>query len=109
MIRTDALKKNEPLFWTPAMVADLREMFGAAIAGDVEAITRLLDKDPSLARGHYEYRTALSFAVRENQVDVAAVLLERGADPINSGMPDTLLQVARDRGYDGMERLLQRA
>ena len=41
---------------------------------------RLLDKDPSLARAHYEYRTPIAFAVRENQVEVAAYLLDHGAD-----------------------------
>ena len=38
--------------------------------------------DPSLVRSHYEYRTPLSFAVRENQIDIAAFLLDHGADPL---------------------------
>jgi ankyrin repeat protein len=107
MIRPEALKKNEPLLWAPGMGADVWAMFCAAIAGDLETTSRLLDKDPSLARSAYEYRTPLSFAVRENQIEVAALLLKRGADPVNSGTPDTLLQIARDREYSGMQKLLE--
>jgi ankyrin repeat protein len=109
MIRPEALKKNEPLFWSPGTGVDVWEMFCAAIAGDLETTKRLLDRDPSLARSSYEYRTPLSFAVRENQLEVAALLLKRGADPVNSGTPDTLLQIARDREYAGMQKLLEAA
>jgi uncharacterized protein len=109
LIRPEALKQNEPLVWSPGRSADLWEMFCAAIAGDLETIRRLLDQDPSLVRASHDYRTALSFAVRENQLEVAAFLLERGADPVNSGTPDTLLQIARDRGYAEMQKLLEAA
>jgi ankyrin repeat protein len=109
MIRPEALKKNEPLFWSPVPGVDVWEMFCAVITGDLETTRRLLDREPALARCAYEYRTPLSFAVRENQRKVAALLLERGADPVASGTPDTLLQIARDRGYDGMQKLLEGA
>ena len=79
MIQPEALKKDEPLFWSPGRGADVWEMFCAAIRGDLEAIKRLLAKEPSLVRSHFEYRTPLSFAVRENQLAVAAYLLEHGA------------------------------
>src|SRR5262245_39279203 len=62
------------------------------------------EKNPSLARSHYEYRTPLSFAVRENHVEVATYLLDHGADPLALG---DVLEVARDRGYVEMERLLE--
>ncbi|MGH9939887.1 MAG: sigma-70 family RNA polymerase sigma factor, partial [Blastocatellia bacterium] len=103
MIRPEALKKNDHLFWSPGMGADVWEMFCAAIAGDLEMIKRLLDKDPSLVRSHYEYRTPLSFAVRENQLEVAAYLIERGAT-FSFG---NLLEMARDRGYIEMQKLLE--
>ena len=109
LIQPDALKKNEPLVWTPVLGADLWQMFTAAVTGDLLTITRLVAKDPSLVRAYYEYRTPLAFAVRENQLEVAAFLLARGADPINSGTPDTLLQIARDRGYVEMQKLLETA
>src|SRR5215510_15242937 len=81
LIRPEALKQKKPWMWSPGIGADVWEMFCACITGDLEAVKRLLDKDPSLARSHYEYRTPLSFAVRENHVEVAAFLLDHGADP----------------------------
>ncbi|MGH9768536.1 MAG: sigma-70 family RNA polymerase sigma factor, partial [Blastocatellia bacterium] len=104
LIRPEALKQKKPWMWSPGIGADVWEMFCACITGDLETVKRLLDTDPSLARSHYEYRTPLSFAVRENQVEVAAFLLDHGADPLALG---DVLQVARDREYVGMERLLE--
>jgi RNA polymerase sigma factor (sigma-70 family) len=103
MIRPDALKTNAPLFWSPGMGTNVWEMFCAAITGDVAALGRLIDEDPSLLRCHYEYHTPLSFAVRENQVEAAAYLLDRGMLP-TLGDP---LEMARDRGYREMEHVLQ--
>jgi ankyrin repeat protein len=80
-------------------------MFCAAIRGDLEAIKRLLAKDPSLVRSHYEYRTPLSFAVRENQLAVAAYLLQHGA---TFGFGN-YLEMASDRGYAEMQTLLEKA
>jgi ankyrin repeat protein len=105
MIQVEALARDEPLFWSPGRGRDVWEMFCAAIKGDLETIKRLLGKDPSLIRSHYEYRTPLSFAVRENQLEVAAYLLEHGA-PLTFG---NLLEAARDRGYAEMQRLLEAA
>ena len=62
-------------------------------------------KDPSLVRAHYEYRTPLSFAVRENQLAVADFLLEHGAEPLALG---DVMEMARDRGYAEMTQLLER-
>lgn len=109
MIRPDALKKKEPLVWSPGIGTDVWEMFCAALSDDVEALERLLERDPALVRAHYHGRTALSLAVRENRVRGARLLLERGADPIQSGTPDTLVQIARDRGWTEMQALLERA
>jgi len=103
MIRPEVLRKNDHLFWSPGMGTDVWEMFCACITGDLETVRRLLDKDPSLARSHYEYRTPLSFAVRENQLEVAAYLLEHGAT-FSFG---NVLEMARDRGYTGMQGLLE--
>src|SRR5215470_2074140 len=105
MIRPEALKKNDQLFWSPGMGTDVWEMFCACITGDLETVKQLLDKDPSLARSHYEYRTPLSFAVRENQLEVAAFLIEHGAT-FSFG---NVLEMARDRGYTEMEKLLEAA
>lgn len=106
MIRPDALCRDEPLFWSAGKGTDVWAMFQASARGEAETVHRLLANDPALVRAHYEYRTPLAFAVRENRVEVARLLLSLGADAINSGTPDTLLQIARDRGYADMESLL---
>jgi ankyrin repeat protein len=107
MIQPEALKKNEPLVWATGTGTDTWELFCSCIAGDLEAVKRLLAKDPSLARTHYAYRTPIYFAVRENQVDVAAFLLDYGANPLALAVNDSLLQIARDRGHTEMEKLLE--
>ncbi len=50
MIRPEALKKNEPLTWSPGMGIDVWELFCACITGDLETIKRLVEKDPSLKK-----------------------------------------------------------
>jgi hypothetical protein len=90
MICPEALKKNDPLIWSPGTGAEAWEMFCAAIAGELATIQRLLNKDPALARCMYAYRTPLYFAVRENQIQVAAFLLEHGADPMQGSIHDSL-------------------
>ena len=107
MIQPEELKKNEPLKWSPGTGIHAWEMFRAAITGDLQTIRGLLAQDPALVRCHHIYRTPLYFAVRENQVDVAEFLLDRGADPINAGGDDTLLEIARDRGHTRMCILLE--
>src|SRR3954468_6554312 len=107
MIQPEALKKKEPLLWSPGMGTDVWQMFCVAIAGDIGAVKRLLKKAPSLLRCQYEYRTPLYFAVRENQLETAAFLLDQGADPIGFAFNDTLLDIAGDRGYAEMQKLLE--
>ncbi len=109
MIRPDALKSTEPLVWSPGIGTEVWAMFCAAVADDAEAIERLLGRDPDLVRADYQGRTALSFAVRENALRAARLLLARGADPVHSGTPDTLSQVALDRGLTEMRALLDLA
>jgi len=82
-------------------------MFCACVAGDLSAVKRLLAKDPSLVRCQYAYRKPLYFAVRENRLEVTAHLLALDPDPIGLAVNDSLLQIARDRGYTEMERLLE--
>jgi RNA polymerase sigma factor (sigma-70 family) len=105
MIQPDALKQPRPWEWSPGIGTDVWAMFCACMVGDVDAVNALLEKDPSLVRSHYEYRTPLSFAVRENQLAVAELLLDRGAFSVGLGEP---LDMARDRGYRKMVALLER-
>ncbi|MBI4326705.1 MAG: ankyrin repeat domain-containing protein [Chloroflexi bacterium] len=107
MTQPDALKKDAPLKWSAGRGTDVWAMFCACIAGDLETVQRLSKKDPSLARCHYNYRKPLYFAVRENRLEVAAFLLERDPDPTGLAFNDSLLDIARDRGYAEMQRLLE--
>jgi ankyrin repeat protein len=100
------LESPEPLLWSHGAGTDVWNMFQAAMRGDLATMRALLDLDPGLVRGAYEYRGPLYFAVRENQVDAARLLLERGADPLRHSYFDSLLEMTRDRGYAEMERLL---
>lgn len=107
MVRPAELQKNKPLLWATGTGTDVWKLFCACISGDLRAVKRLLKKDPSLARTHYAYRTPLYFAVRENQVAVAAYLLDHGADPLGLAVNDSLLQITQDRGYAEMAALLE--
>jgi RNA polymerase sigma factor (sigma-70 family) len=105
MIQPEALKQQRPWEWSPGIGTDVWTMFCACMVGDLETVKALLAKDPSLVRSHYEYRTPLSFAVRENQLAVAELLLDRGAASVSLGDP---IEMARDRGYTEMVALLER-
>src|SRR5438132_13955507 len=107
MIQPEALKKNEPLVWGTGTGTDVWKLFCACRVGDMEAVRRLVTKDPALVRTQYGYRTPLYFAVRENRLEIAAFLLDRGVDPFGLALNDSLLQIARDRGYAAMEKLLE--
>jgi ankyrin repeat protein len=106
MIQPDALKKNERLTWSPVNGLDVWKLFCACIAGDLTGVRRLVEKEPALVRSQHAYRTPLYFAVRENRLDVARYLLERGADPLSLAVDDSLVEICRDRGYAEMDVLL---
>jgi ankyrin repeat protein len=106
MTQPDELRKNERLVWSAGLGTDVWELFCACIAGDLEKVRQLLTKDPSLARCQYGYRKPLYFAVRENRLAVVEFLLERDPNPIGLAVNDSLLDIARDRGYAEMEALL---
>ncbi len=109
MTRPEELTKNERLVWSTGAGTDVWEMFMAAKKGDIETAAQLLDKDPSLVRGAFQYRLPLTFAVQENQLAMAAFLISKGASPVNSGTNDNLPTMAADRGYTQMEKLLNEA
>lgn len=106
MHRPDALKKDEPLVWSPGRGVDVWELFTACIAGDLAAVKHMVAKDPALVRCNYAYRTPIYFAVRENRIEVARFLLDHAADPLSLAVNDSLLEITRDRGNGEMEALL---
>lgn len=107
MLQPAELKSDRKLLWSPGRGTDLWALFQACLAGDLGAATALIAKDPSLARAHYQYRKPLYFAVRENRIDVARFLLEHDYNPIDLWVDDDPLQIARDRGYTEMARMLE--
>src|SRR5437867_873918 len=107
MTQPDALKKSEPLTWSAGIGTDVWDLFCACIQGNPEMVQRLVAKDPTLVRCHYNYRKSLYFAVRENQLAVAEFLLERDPDPTGFAVNDSLLDIARDRGHEEMQRLVE--
>jgi ankyrin repeat protein len=82
-------------------------MFLACRDGDLQRVQALVANDAGLVRCHWQYRTPMYFAVRENRAAVAAFLLDHGADPLGLAVNDTLLEICRDRGYAELEQLLR--
>src|SRR5690349_11507114 len=106
MLQPAELKSDKKLLWSPGRGIDLWNLFQACIAGDLQAVEALIAKDPSLARAHYHYRKPLYFAVRENRLEVARFLLEHDHHPTDLWVDDSPIEIAHDRGYAEMERLL---
>ncbi len=106
MLRPAALRSNEKLLWSQGRGTDLWALIQACISGDLGAVRALVANDPSLARAHHTYRKPLYFAVRENRVDIARFLLEHDHNPLDLWVDDSPLEIAHDRGYVEMERLL---
>ncbi|MBM3824714.1 MAG: ankyrin repeat domain-containing protein, partial [Verrucomicrobia bacterium] len=75
MTQPEALKSDQPLKWSTGRGTDVWALFRACRTGDLETVRHLLARDPSLARCQHAYRKPLYFAVRENQLEVAACLL----------------------------------
>lgn len=106
MTQPDELKKNEPLVWSSGRGTDVWELFCACIDGNLKKVRQLFEKDPSLARCQHAYRKPLYFAVRENRLSIVDFLLDHDPNPIGLAVNDSLIEIARDRGYAEMERLL---
>ena len=106
MLQPAELKSTEKLAWSVGRGADVWALFQACAEGDLRAVQTMIAKDGSLARAHYDYRKPLYFAVRENRVDVARFILEYDSNPMDLWVDDDPIEIARDRGYAEMERML---
>ncbi len=80
------------------------ETLSAAAVGDTSELRRLIEQDPALVHAEYWYTQPLHFAVREGHLDGVRFLLEAGAVH-----DETFIGMARDRGYESIERLLEEA
>jgi len=82
---------------------DVWDTLTAAASGDVLTLRRLLERDPTLSRDY----SPLGFAVREGHLEAVRLLLDAGANPAELGFDgDTLIETARDRGFDAVAALL---
>ena len=106
MLQPAELKSDQPLMWSAGRGTDVWALFQACAGGDLQAVRALIAKDPALPRSHYDYRKPLYFAVRENRVDVARFLLDHDTNPLDLWVDDDPIEIARDRGYAEMERML---
>jgi len=87
-------------------------MLSAAFSGDLARAEVLMAQRPELATCQYNYTPPLHFAVREGHLDFVKALVDRRAyDPGYKSYPfgDTLLTIARDRGFDEIAALLESA
>jgi ankyrin repeat protein len=107
MLQPKALKGREKLPWSTGSGVDVWDMFCACVAGDLPAVARLVQNDPSLVRCQHAYRGPIYFATRENRIDVVVFLLENGADPFGLALNDSLLEICRDRGYGELSSVLE--
>ena len=106
MLQPADLKSEQKLTWSAGRGTDVWALMQACAAGDLKAVRALIAKDPSLVRAHYDYRKPLYFAVRENRLDVVRFLLEHDYHPLDLWVDDNPIEIARDRGYAAMERML---
>ncbi len=92
---------------------DAWALFCATAAGDMARVRALLDRDPKLVNAQHWYQFPIHMAVREGHAEVVQILLDAGADPGQSRFMyhswDKLLQIAEERGYDEIGRLLSAA
>ena len=106
MLQPAELKSEQKLTWSAGRGTDVWALMQACAAGDLKAVQTLIARDPSLVRAHYDYRKPLYFAVRENRLDIVRLLLEHDYQPLDLWVDDNPIEIARDRGYAAMERLL---
>jgi ankyrin repeat protein len=85
--------------WSNGIGTDVWAMICAAISGDLPTIKTLVAKDVNVLRCSYEYLTPIRFAVRENHRAVVDYFLQQNVSPMVD-FGDSLLTIARDRGYD---------
>jgi uncharacterized protein len=103
MIKPEEFATELPYGQWSCRGCDVWDTICAAVAGDAVALRRLLERDPNLSR----YNQPIHFAAREGHIDAVRLLLDAGADPDAKFNGDDPVTVARDRGHEGVARLLE--
>jgi uncharacterized protein len=106
MIQPESLRSEEYQPWSRGRGVDVWAMLCASIMGDLDTISALVARDPALVECEYEYFKPIRFAVRENHPAVVEFLLKHGADSAYEA-GDSLVGVARDRGYAELVTFLE--
>src|SRR5438093_1359887 len=106
MIQPESLRSEEYQIWWRGRGVDVWAMLCAAMKGDLETIRSLVARDPGLVECEYEYFKPIRFAVRENHREVVEFLLDHGADSAYEA-GDSLVEIARDRGYTDLLAFLE--
>jgi ankyrin repeat protein len=106
MLQPQSLRSEEYQPWSRGRGVDVWAMLRASILGDIEAVKALLSRDPGLVDCEYEYFKPIHFAVRENHVALVQLLLEHGADSADEA-GQSLVEIARERGYQELTSLLE--
>ncbi len=85
-------------------------LFKACAAGDLAAITTLLNDDQRLVNAMHWYTQPVHLAARHGHTEATELLLEREADPgltIFSSTWSGLLEVARTRGFHDVTEVIE--
>lgn len=110
MIQPAVLASERPFGPWGCLGSDVWEALQAAAAGDAHGLRHLLARDGNLYRAEYWYTQPIHLAVRGGHAEAVRVLLDAGADPSAVGLSgDNLMTMARDRGHEGVARLLGEA
>jgi len=91
----------------PLPPASDSELLQAALRGDLHAVTMSLDRRANINAQNTHGATALFMAAVQNRPDLAALLLEHGADPtIRNNAGRTPKDAAAEQGSSGVLALL---
>lgn len=115
-----SLKTNAYLPWSRGRGNDVWQVLKACCDGDLETLTTLLDREPTLVDCEVTYYRPLHFAVRENHFDIVKLLIDRGAHLLCSGLGyqpawrpknpknhQWIFTMAKERGYHEVSELLE--
>ena len=91
---------------------ELWRLFCASANGDLATVRQIIRDTPESLNSFVWYESPLHYAVRENHIEVARELLAAGLNPAYSNFTysswQSLLPIAKDRGFEELHDLLVR-